>query len=232
MEFSWFFLWLGVALLGLGLLLLRTWWRERRFPGAALTLSAGLLLIASSVQQLFIFGMGVSGRWEVDSTPFVALSILAAVLATAVWGVIATRRGRESLRRSASRPRRIQELETPRRHRALELASRPGRAGRRRHPRDCRSGGRGRRRGPPPLRRRSPHARRCGGEWDPRPAVAGVRARRLGRLQPVLPRPRAAARRERRWRRASLEDGARAFHRRPKRSRRSDPLRGKRRRHA
>ncbi len=111
MEFSWFFLWLGVALLGLGLLLLRTWWRERRFPGAALTLSAGLLLIASSVQQLFIFGMGVSGRWEVDSTPFIALSILAAVLATAVWGVLATRRGRESLRRSASRPRRIQELE-------------------------------------------------------------------------------------------------------------------------
>ena len=111
MEFSWFFLWLGVALLGLGLLLLWTWWRERRFAGSALTLSAGLLLIASSVQQLFIFGMGVGGRWEVDSTPFIALSILAAVLATAVWGVLATRRGRESLRRSASRPRRIQELE-------------------------------------------------------------------------------------------------------------------------
>ncbi len=111
MEFSWFFLWLGVALLGLGLLLLRTWWRERRFPGAALTLSAGLLLVASSVQELFIFGMGVTGRWEVDSTPFVALSILAAALATAVWVALATRRGRESLRRGASRPRRIQELE-------------------------------------------------------------------------------------------------------------------------
>ncbi len=111
MEFSWFFLWLGVALLGLGLLLLRTWSRERRFAGSALTLSAGLLLVASSVQQLFIFGMGVSGRWEVDSTPFVALSILAAALATAVWAVLATRRGRESLRRGASRPRRIQELE-------------------------------------------------------------------------------------------------------------------------
>ena len=69
---------LRVALLGLGLLLLWTWWRERRFAGSALTLSAGLLLIASSVQQLFIFGMGVSGRWEVDSTPFIALSILAA----------------------------------------------------------------------------------------------------------------------------------------------------------
>ena len=71
MEFSWFFLWLGVALLGLGLLLLRAWWRERRFAGAALSLSAGLLLVASSVQQLFIFAMGVTGRWEVDSTPFI-----------------------------------------------------------------------------------------------------------------------------------------------------------------
>ena len=111
MEFSWFFLWLGVALLGLGLLLLRTWSRERRFAGAALTLSAGLLLVASSLQQLFIFAMGVTGRWEVDSTPFVALSIIAAALATAVWVALATRRGRESLRRGASRPRRIQELE-------------------------------------------------------------------------------------------------------------------------
>ena len=111
MEFSWFFLWLGVALLGLGLLLLRAWWRERRFAGAALTLSAGLLLVASSVQQLFIFAMGVSGRWEVDSTPFIVLSILAAALATAVWIALATRRGRESLRRGASRPQRIQELE-------------------------------------------------------------------------------------------------------------------------
>jgi signal transduction histidine kinase len=110
-EFSWFFLWLGVALLGLGLLLLRIWWRERRFAGAALTLSAGLLLIASAVQQLFIFSMGISGRWAVNSTPFIMLSILAAALATAVWVALATRRGRESLRRGASRPQRIQELE-------------------------------------------------------------------------------------------------------------------------
>jgi signal transduction histidine kinase len=110
-EFSWFFLWLGVALLGLGLLLLRAWWRERRFADAALTLSAGLLLIASSVQQLFIFAMGVTGRWGVDSTPFIVLSIVAAALATAVWIALATRRGRESLRRGAARPQRIRELE-------------------------------------------------------------------------------------------------------------------------
>jgi two-component system phosphate regulon sensor histidine kinase PhoR len=110
-EFGWFFLWLGAALLGLGLLLLRAWWRERRFAGAALTLSAGLLLVASSVQQLFIFAMAVTGRWEIESRPFIVLSIVAAALATAVWIALATRRGRESLRRGASRPQRIQELE-------------------------------------------------------------------------------------------------------------------------
>jgi two-component system phosphate regulon sensor histidine kinase PhoR len=110
-EFAWFFLWLGVALLGLGLLLLRIWWHERRFAGAALTLSAGLLLVAASVQQLYVFAMGVSGRWEITSTPFVALSIVAASLATAVWIALATRRGRESLRHGTSRPQRIQELE-------------------------------------------------------------------------------------------------------------------------
>jgi signal transduction histidine kinase len=110
-EFGWFFLWLGVALLGLGMLLLRAWWRERRFAGAVLTLSAGLLLVAAAVQQLYIFTMAIMNRWEVDSTPFNALSIVAAGLATAVWVALATRRGRESLRRGAGRPQRIQELE-------------------------------------------------------------------------------------------------------------------------
>jgi signal transduction histidine kinase len=110
-EFSWFFLWLGMAVLGLGLLVLRAWWRERRFAGAALTLSAGLLLVASALQQLFIFAMGVTGRWAVDSTPFIALAIVAAALATAVWTALATRRGREALRRGTSRTQRIHELE-------------------------------------------------------------------------------------------------------------------------
>ena len=111
MEFGWIFLWLGVALLGLGVLLLRVWWRERRFEDAALTLAAGLLLVASSVQQLFVFVMAITNRWEVDSRPFVLLSIVAAALATAVWIALGTRRGRESLKRGASRPQRIHELE-------------------------------------------------------------------------------------------------------------------------
>ena len=48
---------------------------------------------------------------KLNSTPFIVLSILAAGLATVVWLALATRRGRESLRRGASRPQRIQELE-------------------------------------------------------------------------------------------------------------------------
>ena len=62
------------------------------------------------MQQLFIFGMDVSGRWSVDSTPFIAFD----PRRRARHGRLArpaTRRGRESLRRGASRPQRIQELE-------------------------------------------------------------------------------------------------------------------------
>jgi signal transduction histidine kinase len=110
-EYSWFFLWLGVALLGLGLLLLSAWWRQRRYTSATLTVWAGLLLVASSVQQLFIFAMGVSGRWEVDSAPFAALSVVTAAVATVVWVALATPRGREGLQRAAARPQRIRELE-------------------------------------------------------------------------------------------------------------------------
>ena len=111
MEFGWIFLWLGVALLGLGVLLLRVWWRERRFEDAALTLAAGLLLVASSVQQLFVFVMAITNRWEVDSTPFVLLSIVAAALATAVWIALAHPARAREPQRGASRPQRIHELE-------------------------------------------------------------------------------------------------------------------------
>jgi signal transduction histidine kinase len=110
-EYSWFYLWLGLALLGLGLLLLHVWWRDRRFAGKALTLSAGFLLVVAAAQQSLIFSMGISGRWEVASEPFNALSITAAGLATVVWIALATRRGRESLRRGAARSQRMRELQ-------------------------------------------------------------------------------------------------------------------------
>ena len=111
MDIGWFFLWLGVALAGLGLLLLRTWWRERRFEGAALTLSAGLLLLGAAVQQFILVGMAESDGRAVDSPAFITVSIVSAAFATAVWIALATKRGRESLRRGAERPRRIRELE-------------------------------------------------------------------------------------------------------------------------
>ena len=111
MEIGWFFLWLGLALAGLGLLLLRTWWRERRFEGAALTLSAGLLLLGAAVQQFILVGMAESDGRAVDSPAFITASIVSAAFATAVWIALATKRGRESLRRGAERPRRIRELE-------------------------------------------------------------------------------------------------------------------------
>ena len=84
---------------------------------------------------------------------------------TAVWIALATRRGR-SLRRGASRPQRIQELEV-RGDRAHQLAARLRGEDRRRHPRrrgpDCRR----RCRRAPALRPRAPHAPRQGGERIP-----------------------------------------------------------------
>jgi PAS domain S-box-containing protein len=123
-ELDWFYLWLGIALLGLGLLLLRVWWRERRFAGAVLPLAAGLLLVCAGAQQLIIFAMGVTGRWAVDSAAYNAVAIVATGLATLVWIALATRRGRESLRRGSERPQRIRELEVL--GAIARLASQPG----------------------------------------------------------------------------------------------------------
>ena len=108
---AWFFLWLAVALLGLGALLLRAWWNERRFADSALLLASGLLLVGTAVQQLILFVLRFGEGRAVESSAFIAVSIVAAVLATAVWVALATRRGRESLRRGAERTQRIRELE-------------------------------------------------------------------------------------------------------------------------
>ncbi len=111
MEFGWFFLWLGVALLGLGFLLLRAWWRERTFAGAALTLSAGLLLVGAACQQFILFGISIGDGPSVDSAAFVTVTVVAAILATAVLVALGTRRGRASLREGAERSDRIRELD-------------------------------------------------------------------------------------------------------------------------
>jgi PAS domain S-box-containing protein len=109
---AWFFFWLGVALLGLGVLLLARSWTERRFGGAlALPLAAGLLLVGTAVQQFILFGLRFGEDRAVESPAFITVSLITAVLATAVWIALGTRRGRQSLRRGSERPQRIRELE-------------------------------------------------------------------------------------------------------------------------
>ncbi|HXV57600.1 MAG TPA: GAF domain-containing protein, partial [Gaiellaceae bacterium] len=111
MDFDWFFLWLGAALLGLGVLLLWTWWRERRYEGAALPLAAGLLLLGAGGQQLILFEVSLGEERAVASTLFVGVTIVATALATAVWLALASKRGRRSLRQGSQRPQRLRELE-------------------------------------------------------------------------------------------------------------------------
>ncbi|HSK16118.1 MAG TPA: ATP-binding protein [Gaiellaceae bacterium] len=108
---TFFFFALGVALLGLGVLLLRTAWRERRFAGTALALAAGLLLVGAAAQQFILFALTFGESRAVESPVFISVTVVATGLATAVWLALGTRRGRESIRRGAERPQRIRELE-------------------------------------------------------------------------------------------------------------------------
>ncbi|MGH2995037.1 MAG: ATP-binding protein [Gaiellaceae bacterium] len=111
MGVAWFFLWLGIAYLGLAMLALGIWRRQRRFQAGIVFFPFALLLLGAAVQQLFLFSSVLSGDRTLDSDAFVAVSAVAAGLGAFVWLALISRRGRETVRESSDRPRRIRELE-------------------------------------------------------------------------------------------------------------------------
>jgi PAS domain S-box-containing protein len=121
---AWFFLWLGLAFLGLTALILELWRKQRRFQSGVVILPLGFLLLGVALQQIFMFVAAISGERTLDFQAFVVVSIAAAALALALWLAMLSRSGRESLRESRERPRRMRELEAL--GAIARLSTRPG----------------------------------------------------------------------------------------------------------
>jgi two-component system phosphate regulon sensor histidine kinase PhoR len=121
---AWFFLWLGIALLGLTALVLAAWVRQRRFQSGILFVPFALLLLGLAGQQFVFFGSALAGEQSLDASSLLVVSAVASALALGAWGALLTRSGRESLRESRERPRRMRELEAL--GTIARLSSRPG----------------------------------------------------------------------------------------------------------
>jgi PAS domain S-box-containing protein len=121
---AWFFLWLGLAFFGLTALILELWRKQRRFQSGVVILPLGFLLLGIALQQIFMFVAALRGERTLDFQAFVVVSVAAAVLALALWLAMLSRPGRESLRESRERPRRMRELEAL--GAIARLSTRPG----------------------------------------------------------------------------------------------------------
>ena len=108
---AWFFLWLGVALVGLAAVVLGIWWKQRRFASGIVTVPFAFVLLALAAAQFFVASAEFRGESSLDSELFLGVNAAAALLAALFWLVLASRRGRRSLRESLERPQRIRELE-------------------------------------------------------------------------------------------------------------------------
>jgi two-component system, OmpR family, phosphate regulon sensor histidine kinase PhoR len=108
---AWLFLWLGIVLLGLTGLVGAIWYRQRRFQRGIVTVPFALLILAVAIQELFLFVAAFKNELVPASDAFVVVSAAAGALAPALVVATASRRGRETFRESADRPRRIRELE-------------------------------------------------------------------------------------------------------------------------
>jgi PAS domain S-box-containing protein len=107
---AWFFLWLGVALLGLSGVVVIIWHRHWRLRGIV-TLSVALLLAGLAVQQIFLAVAAATGDRALDLDAFVIVSAATAAVAAVLVVAMLSRPGRENIRATRDRPRRIRELE-------------------------------------------------------------------------------------------------------------------------
>jgi PAS domain S-box-containing protein len=108
---AWFFLGLGVALLGLACVVAVLWYRQRRFERGLLTLTVALLLAGLAAQEIFLGAAAATGRRALDHAAFLAVSAATAAIAAVLIFTMVSRSGRENLRESRERPRRIREVE-------------------------------------------------------------------------------------------------------------------------
>ena len=111
MGIAWFYLWLGLALVALAVLVFALWARQRRYQSGIVVVPLALLLAGLAAQEFFIFSAAITGERTLDFRGFVTVSILAAALAFGLCAAMLTRPGRESMRENRDRPRRMRELE-------------------------------------------------------------------------------------------------------------------------
>jgi PAS domain S-box-containing protein len=108
---AWFFLWLGVALGGLGVGVLVLWWQRRGFESGFVAVPFALFLFGLAAGDIVLAVVEFREGRALDSTAFLVVDIGAGLLAAAFWLVLMSRPGRRAIRASAASAQRIHELE-------------------------------------------------------------------------------------------------------------------------
>lgn len=111
MGIAWSFVWLGAALLGLAGVAAVIWYRQRRFERGLPTLLGAVLLTGLAAQEIFLAVSAATGRRTLDSQAFVVVSAATAAIAAVLFFTMVSRPGRQNLRETQDRPKRIREVE-------------------------------------------------------------------------------------------------------------------------
>jgi PAS domain S-box-containing protein len=122
----WLFLWFGVALAVLSVVMLVLWWRRRPwFEGDVLTVPFALLLLGLAAGEIILAIADFQGERALDSEAFAVANVIAALLAASFWAVLVNRRGRAAIHESAEGAQRMRELEALARIARLSAESGP-----------------------------------------------------------------------------------------------------------